>query len=281
MGQKFGRLTVIEYDPEKRGVSKSARWICQCECGVIKSYNAQALKLGRSQSCGCIKNIEMIGEKFGRLLVIDQAETDTHGKRWRCICDCGAEHIVNGVLLRNGTTNSCGCYRRDLGVLMGSNSKKHGHARTGEETAEYRIWSAMVSRCTSPTNRNYANYGGRGIQICERWLKSFANFYADIGNRPPGTHANGRAIYSLDRINNEGDYEPSNCRWATPEEQNNNTRFNHYVEIEGVKKSLTEWLHIYPVPRDIFYKRIKQGMSEKDALITPFVYPIHPNFIAT
>jgi hypothetical protein len=157
------------------------------------------------------KRLEITGQRFGRLAVIGFAKID--GRRrahWLCRCDCGNEVVVRGQSLRSGDTQSCGCLQQFANL-------KHGHRRSHSPSPEYISWCSMLTRCTNPKATGFANWGGRGITVCERWLHSFANFLADMGLKPSPD-------LSLDRIDNDGNYEPGNCRWATPEEQNNNQR---------------------------------------------------------
>lgn len=150
------------------------------------------------------------GQRFGRLYVIE----DT-GKRdnnrciiYKCKCDCGNYTEVPIYRLRTGHTRSCGC-------LVKTNGLKHGHSPNGKKSTSYISWYSMKQRCLNPNNRYYKYYGGRGITICERWMK-FENFLEDMGERPKEL--------SLDRIDNDGNYEPSNCKWSTRKEQQNNRR---------------------------------------------------------
>lgn len=143
----------------------------------------------------------MLGQRFGRLVVLSRANhPDSTHKYYLCKCDCSNEIIVRGSSLRSFASKSCGCVQ--------TIHKMYG-------TSTYISWCNMIQRCTNSNSTGYINYGGRGITICERWL-DFRNFYKDMGDKPENR--------SLDRINNDGNYEPSNCRWATPYEQTNNRR---------------------------------------------------------
>jgi hypothetical protein len=157
--------------------------------------------------------IDLTGKRFGRLTVIERAEN--HGKlpMWRCLCDCGKEIKVLGCNLRTNHTQSCGCAQKDL---VAKRSVTHGMS----SNPLYAVWNTMRQRCTNPNNHKYSNYGARGVRVCEDWLNSFDSFYSYVSKLP---HF-GEAGYSLDRIENDGNYEPGNVRWATMTEQNNNRR---------------------------------------------------------
>ena len=151
----------------------------------------------------------LIGRRFGRLLVSERVAAPSFAnpsvrtnRWWRCLCDCGNQILAPSARLRGGTTHSCGCLRRS-----------HGDWKS----REYAIWAGMIQRCENPKDKNYASYGGRGIAVCPEWRQSYARFLADVGPRP-GTD------YSIDRINNNGDYDPTNVRWATRSEQQRNKR---------------------------------------------------------
>jgi hypothetical protein len=164
--------------------------------------------------------IDLRGEVFGRLTVLHMAEAkskDNH-LRWFCQCECGNEHTTTGSNLRSGGTRSCGCLQRESRI-------KHGRSRT----KEYHIWRSMNQRCFYPNHRNWKDYGGRGIKVCDRWRYGeggkgpFECFYEDMGDKS--------AKLTLERINNDGNYEPSNCKWDTRKAQANNRRPRRLAEL--------------------------------------------------
>jgi hypothetical protein len=166
-----------------------------------------------------------VGDVFGRLTVVAQAQTYIFGatgrqRRWLCACECGGETVTRTVSLTSGATRSCGCLQREkASVVFQQNRKVGGYKHGGADMrrgSTYLSWCAMKQRCSTLAHSSFSRYGGRGITVCARWKDSFENFLADMGERPPGK--------TLDRIDGDGNYEPGNCRWATPKEQTANRR---------------------------------------------------------
>jgi hypothetical protein len=199
---------------------------------------------------------EMIGQVFERLTVVAQAGTRRGEKLWRCECSCGKAMVTGDSRLRLGHTRSCGCLKVDV---VRARSTRHGHAGRGLITPEYRAWRDMISRCTVPTVRNFQDYGGRGIVVCDAWRSDFGAFVADVGPRPSPLH-------SLDRIDNSGNYEPSNCRWATRSEQGNNTRVNRHIVAFGIKMTLAQWSRAVRLDIRTVHARLKLGWSPERAV---------------
>lgn len=165
-----------------------------------------------------MKLVDITGQVFDRLTVIREVDRRVPSERtWLCLCACGNETAVNMNALRRGLTKSCGCIHREM---MRDRQMRHGLSRT----RVYVAWQSMMTRCFNPRRSNYANYGGRGITVCERW-RTFDNFLEDMGQPPEGM--------SLDRIDNEGHYQPGNCRWTTAVEQANNRRPRRRVKLDA------------------------------------------------
>ena len=194
---------------------------------------------------------------FGRLLVEREHDRPyiipSNGKavtQYVCLCLCGNTVIVRQPYLKSGHTRSCGCLRRDSVIT-------HGKAKT----KAYRSWVAMKQRCSNPKARRFAEYGGRGISVCERWKDSFENFLADMGEPPTSKH-------SIDRIDVNGNYEPGNCRWATILEQAQNTRTNRNITFHGKTQSLSVWARELGIEPHTLIKRLNKWPLET-ALTTP------------
>lgn len=211
-----------------------------------------------------MKASEITGLRFGRLLVIARAgsKKHKHGARalWLCRCDCGQEKIVCGQALRRKNTASCGCLSLELAnariQIIKYSNRTHGMART----PTWRSWDHMLQRCENPKNDRYRNYGGRGICVCAAW-HSFESFFRDMGTRPTGK--------TIERINNNGNYEPVNCRWATSKEQANNTRTNHLLQYEGRTQTISAWEQEVGASPNSIRSRLQRGWMPERAITTP------------
>lgn len=215
--------------------------------------------------------IDLTGIRFGRLLVTSLSSQRTKDERhrpcWNCVCDCGTLKVVPGQSLRGGHTSSCGCLHIETARNNGRKSKgvrRHGFAGRGKKTAEYHAWRNAKERCHNPKNDSYFRYGARGISVCDRWRNSFESFFADMGHRPSSRH-------SLDRKNNNGNYEPGNCRWATRQEQARNTRRGVFVIYKGTKMPLIQASIESGISSVTLHNRIKANWPE-DRIFVPKVY---------
>lgn len=247
-GQRYGRLTVIERDFSRKG--NHAYWLCKCECGNTKSIKSYNLRSGATQSCGCLhfdvvaKNIA--GQRFGKLTVIEKANRPNKPKSenhvwWKCLCDCGNVHIVRGSNLIRGNVQSCGC-------LIKETNTKHGM----RHTPIYNRWLYIKARCFYPKNPKYKNYGARGITMCDSWRNSFEEFYNYVSKLP---HF-GEKGYTLNRIDNDGNYEPNNVEWADDIAQSNNKRNNHLMTYNGKTQTIAQWARELGINKHTLQNRI-------------------------
>jgi len=197
---------------------------------------------------------------FGKLTALREAgRTKDLQVLWLCRCECGKTTKVRASSLKKGRTRSCGCFRREWTI---KHRTKHGYARVGMKGPEYTIWLDMRKRCYKAYSNVYKYYGGRGIKVCDRWLDSFENFFFDMGKKPTNKH-------SIGRINNDGDYEPLNCRWATQSEQLNNTSRNRKITIFGVSYNIKQASEVFEIRYRKLYDRIRRDWEPHEAVFTP------------
>lgn len=277
IGDRFGTLTVIskaeDYITPCDG-SHRTRWLCKCDCGNEKIILDTRLRSG-IKSCGHCKGIVNIGNKYGRLTVINRVEDyitpcdGHHRTRWLCKCDCGNTCIVLGTALITGHTKSCGCYGREQ---LNKAISIHGLCHT----KIYTSYRNMIERCYRINSCNYSNYGGRGITICDQWYnpnfhndpKRFKTFYNWALN-------NGwKDGYTLDRIDPNGNYCPENCRWIPREYQAYNKRNNKYINFNGEKYTLSQLSNILGIPDSTLNKYLKEHNWDFNSLYTyiPDIY---------
>lgn len=198
---------------------------------------------------------DLSGKRFGRWLVLRRAEdhiskSGYHFTQYECLCDCGATRRVLASALKSGRSKSCGCYAGEIRArICRENFKTHGETKT----RLYQIYVGMKKRCYNEAAYNYANYGARGILVCEDWLKSWESFR-------DWSLANGYSDnLSIDRIDVNGDYSPSNCRWVTRDVQANNRRSNKSIVYNGASHTIAEWSRILGIPYKTFYAKLRSG----------------------
>lgn len=190
---------------------------------------------------------DLTGQRFGRLIAVEKTGINTAKQSlWLCKCDCGREVVIRGYCLTNGSTKSCGCYRRELG----SWGKSHNRSKYKRL---YNIWLKMKRRCYNKKEKYYYNYGGRGIKVCNEWLHNFDAF------RKWAFENDYQENLTIDRIDNNGNYEPSNCRWANRQQQNRNTRRNRYLTFNGETKVASDWATITGIGLYTLLYRLNQG----------------------
>ena len=210
------------------------------------------------------KFIDLTGQIFNGVQVVSRADdkTSSAGRTftaWSCVCKCGKPFTTITNSLMSGKTKSCGCSR-----IGNPGTTKHGQSgggRRGVRSKEYRAWAHMNERCNNPNHKNFAHYGGRGISVCDRW-KEFSLFLSDMGSAPTPQH-------TLDRIDNDKNYSPDNCRWATQTEQVRNRRNTKLVTCDGVTLPVQEWSEKVGVRVGLIKDRLRLGWAPEDAVFTP------------
>lgn len=203
-----------------------------------------------------------IGDKFGRLTVLGfYGVNKRRQKTWECECECGNVTVVSTTNLVMGYTKSCGCLGAEHRIKASKLAcTKHGMVHT----KEYHVWCGLRQRCMNPNSEKYKNYGGRGIKVCERWLHSFENFFADMGKCPEGC--------SIDRIDVNGNYCPENCRWVTQKTQQNNRRNNTKITFGGITETLRYWSEKTGIDPKTLYNRFRVlHWSAEKTIATPLL----------
>ena len=265
VGKKYNRLTVINiFIKDNKGTICHCKCDCGNECDVPQYY----VNHGIIKSCGCYRDeqirkrankLDLIGTKFGRLTVIDKLESRNGTNYWKCLCSCGNITEVRTGHLMNGAIKSCGCLPREL-----AKKKFTTHGMSCDRF--YRIHAGILERCK---DKNDIDYGGRGITFTSRWNK-FENFKEDMYESYLNhVEEYGEDNTQIDRIDNDGNYEPSNCKWSTRMEQGKNKRNNHIVTLNGKSHILAEWSRILSIREDILKRRIANGWSYDSIINTP------------
>lgn len=200
--------------------------------------------------------IDLSGQKFNRLTVSRRDHNTKCGQTtWLCICDCGRTKIVRSDHLRRNKIKSCGCLRMEL-----ASRTHHGHSKRHQISKKYYSWIGMVRRCNNPMNNRYSRYGGRGINVCDRWLE-FDNFLSDMGEKPQGLQ--------LDRINNNDGYYKENCRWTTPKQNSRNRCNNSRINFNNKTQCMAAWGEELDINKSTIQSRLRRGWSIEKALTTP------------
>jgi len=200
---------------------------------------------------------QLLGRKFGRLIVVGRVEI-LHGRsRWYCNCSCGTTNFeVTGNSLVTGNTRSCGCIHIEHIIKLGKQNRKHGR----HNTPTYFVWRSLFGRCYIKTNTSWHNYGARNIKVCKRWHK-FENFFSDMGEKPAGT--------TIDRIDNTKGYEPGNCRWVTMKQNQRNRRNNRLISYNGRTQCLSAWAEEFEINESTLASRLDRGWTIERALTKP------------
>lgn len=204
--------------------------------------------------------LNLVGKRFGRLTVIAFAGTIKQQSIWLCRCDCGREKVIRGRALQNGGTKSCGCLHSEVAAAWARNRDHSTHGLS--RTRIYNIWRGMMHRCYKEHTKDYPRYGGRGITVCGEWhdIIKFRDWAILSGYRED---------LQLDRIDNNGNYEPDNCRWTTAKEQGNNRRNCTYITIDGCTHTATQWCEIKGLSRSTYVGRVASGKTPYEAITTP------------
>lgn len=255
IGQRFGKLVVIKRTGYRNNKDKRRRlWLCKCDCGNEIEVTGISLKSGKRKSCGCLNRLDIIGKKIGLLTVVEYLRMDKEGQSlWRCKCDCGNERICQRQYLQKSDTPSCGC----INPL-----EKHGLSNS----KIYHIWSAMKQRCYNKNEKNFHNYGGRGIKVCDEWLdkengfRNFAKWMYSVGYDESKVGRN----QSIDRIDVNGNYCPENCRLATQKEQANNQRRNIKITYKGEIMTAKQWSEKLGIDYKTIRVKIKNGIPVEE-----------------
>lgn len=249
-GQKFGKLTVLKREGYTNGKRKSILWLCKCDCGNEVKRTASHLKKSNNSStcgkCNLIKDSDYIGKKFGYWTILYATKGNGRKKTYICECKCGSKKAVALDTLKLGTSKSCGCFHKEQ-----LSKKMTTHGQTGKRIMS--IYYNIKSRCYNEKNNRFKDYGDRGIKMCDEWKNnsslfvkwSMENGYADN--------------MSIDRIDNDGDYCPNNCRWVLLKEQAQNKRNSILFTFYGVTKNLKEWCECIGESYQKMYGRYFRG----------------------
>lgn len=255
IGKKFGRLTILE-DLGLHPIRRKRMVLAVCECGIIRDYMLTSIKKGDSKSCGCIVGdlwYDVVGKEYGMLTVIEELMRVNRKRVLLVQCECGNRTTADLNNLKSGNTTSCGCYAKKL---LGERNKTHGLCYH----LLYGTWGNIKTRCYNKNSENFPDYGLRGISMCDEWHYSFLVFYN-------WCIKNGwEEGLTVERKDNDGNYEPSNCIIATTDIQARNKRNNIYIEFDGRKMVVADWSKELGIPFTTITQRLKMGLPIEQVL---------------
>lgn len=276
-GKQIGWLKVIAYYGRK-DKNTNIHWFCECRCGnksAIMGHKMLTSKTERVKTCGCRQNtfLNMEGKRYGKLLCLEFVDFSSGNQAiWRFRCDCGVEKVMlGGKVSRKDGTKSCGCGEHKS---FKETKGKLSHLSKGQKKQRHRLqstWGAMKKRCYNKNDSNYHHYGGRGIKVCDGWLHDFEAFYIWALSNGYGN------TLSIDRIDVNGNYEPTNCRWATQQEQCNNRRNVPKHDVFGISLTCSEASRKYGLTTSILQHRLKKGYSLQEAIVNVLDKEIRQN----
>jgi hypothetical protein len=205
----------------------------------------------------------LAGQRFGKLVAVCDIGRTKRGRVWKCVCDCGSETASVSTYLKNGHKRSCGCLHAESAKIAGEKQKTHGHTTKERKkfASEYHAWASMKSRCMNPNVHSFKRYGARGIKVCDRWMR-FENFYEDMGPKPSERH-------SLERLDTDGNYEPSNCVWADAFQQASTRTNVRSICAFGKTMTAAAWQRETGIPASVIRNRIDSGWREEQAVSHP------------
>lgn len=255
IGTEYNSLTVLSYSYSKKNKYQFDYFYnCRCKCGNEIIVSRKNLINGITKSCGCKNQLEdLTGRKFGKLFVIFYDETLIKGKGRKCICKCDCGNTIEtwDRLIRYGNKQSCGC----LEAIRTQGTFRHGYSLKKHKDRLYTTWANMKNRCSDIYNKHYKNYGGRGIKVCNEWNEDFVNF------KNWALNSGYKENLTIDRIDNNGNYCPENCRWVDRKVQGNNKRNCFLITYSGKTQTLAQWSEQLKINRSTIKYKLSKGIS--------------------
>ena len=266
-GNKYNKLTAVRFSHSVKTGTIKSHWFFRCDCGVEKTISKVNVISGHVKTCGCSRKeitIDITGRKFGRLFAIKRHHKEKDGAYyWLFKCDCGNEAIVRKANVLFGKTKSCGCLQKDTASVVGTKTKTHGMTRT----RFYKIWIGILVRCNNSNSTSYSRYGGRGIRCLFTSFEHFRDtMYASYLKH---CEIHGGSNTSIERINNDGNYEADNCKWSTQKWQQRNKRSSRFLTLGKERKTVAEWGEYLGINTETIHTRLNRGWDEKRVLTTP------------